>query len=383
MIAHLTTVHPRGDTRIRIKETASLAENLNSSVALFIQDGQGDEQSSGGSVQIVDTGARSQGRLARMTHGAWRMYRALRRARPRVGHFHDPELIPVGLALKLSGVKVIYDVHEDLPRQILGKHWLSPWLRRPVSWVAEAVEWVAGRVFDGIVAATPTIARRFPAGKTVTVQNFPILSELVPPDPVPYAQRRPHFAYVGGITGIRGAREMVEAIGRVRDDSIRLQLAGNFSNSRDEKAVRSIDGWTRVDFHGWASRPDVARLLGNVRAGLVLFHPLPNHLDAQPNKMFEYMVAGLPVIASNFPLWREIVAGAACGLLVDPLNPGVIAEAMQWLLDHPAEAEAMGRRGRQAVEETYNWEPEAGKLIGLYRRILGEDTLKKEMGKMA
>lgn len=369
-VIQFTTVHPRGDTRIGVKEVPYLADSLEQPVALYVQDGEGSTEEPDDTT-VVDTGPRPQGRLGRMTRGAWRMYRAVRHARPAVAHFHDPELIPVGLALKLSGIKVVYDVHEDLPRQILGKYWLALWLRRPVSWAAEVMELVAGRAFDGIVAATPTIARRFPAKKTITVQNFPILSELVAPDPTPYAQRPLHFAYVGGLGKIRGSREMVEAIDQVSDTSARLQLAGKFANAADEQEAHSLEGWERVDFHGWADRLALARLLGNVRAGLVLFHPSRAHLDAQPNKMFEYMAAGLPLIASDFPLWREIVDGAGCGLLVDPLNPNAIAEAMQWILDHPEDAKAMGLRGRKAVEKTYNWEPEAEKLIGLYHRLLG------------
>lgn len=371
-IIHFTTVHPRGDTRIRVKETASLAEGLGAGVALHVQDGKGPERDEVSGVEIVDTGPPPRGRARRMVLGAWRMYRAVRSAQPQVAHFHDPELIPVGLALKVSGIKVVYDVHEDVPRQILGKHWVSPWLRRPVAWAAEAFEWLAGQVFDGVVAATPTIARRFPDNKTVTVQNFPILAELVAPDPVPYGQRPPHFAYVGGITGIRGSREIVEAIGQVAEPECRLQLAGGFSPTAHGEELAALPGWKRVVFHGWASRLEVAAILGNVRAGLVVLHPTKNYPDAYPVKMFEYMVAGLPVIASDFPLWREIVDGAGCGLLVDPLAPAAIAEAMEWLLAHPEEAEAMGRRGRQAVERQYNWAPEAEKLISLYRRLLDE-----------
>lgn len=369
-IVHITTVHARGDTRIRVKETASLAGAFDVSVSLYVQDGGGDERSPDDGVEIVDTGTRSEGRLARMTVGALRMYCAVRRARPTVVHFHDPELIPVGLALKLHGIKVIYDVHEDLPRQILGKHWLRPWLRRAVSWVAEGIERVGGWVFDGVVAATPTIARRFPAKKTVTVQNFPILSELVVPNSVSYEDRFSHFVYVGGIAGVRGSREMVEAIDRVEAETARLQLAGAFSTDADERLVRSLPGWARVEFHGWLNRLRVAQLLGKGRAGLVVLHPTSNYPDAYPVKMFEYMAAGLPVIASDFPLWRDIVHGADCGLVVDPLNPDAIARAMDRLLKDPEEAKAMGQRGRYAVETTYNWEMEADKLIDLYQWIL-------------
>ncbi|SEP03772.1 Glycosyl transferases group 1 [Rhodopseudomonas pseudopalustris] len=97
---------------------------------------------------------------------------------------------------------------------------------------------------------------------------------------------------------------------------------------------------------------------------------MPNHIDAQPNKMFEYMSAGLPVVASDFPLWREIIDGAKCGLLVDPLDPKAIADAMRWILDHPEQAEAMGRNGQAAVRNKYNWDRESKTLIDFYRTLL-------------
>ncbi|MFO7971221.1 MAG: glycosyltransferase, partial [Desulfobacterales bacterium] len=163
MIAQLTTVHQRTDIRIRLKQTAWLSKKGAYQVVLFVQDGQGHERDEASGVQIVDTGTRPANRLARMTFGAWRMWRAVHQAGPEVAHFHDPELISVGLVLKLSDVKVIYDVHEDVPRQILAKFYLPLLLRKPVAWVMEAVEWIAGRCFDAVVPATPKIADRFPA----------------------------------------------------------------------------------------------------------------------------------------------------------------------------------------------------------------------------
>jgi len=369
-LATFTTAHTRTDTRIRIKQTASLAAEMGDRVALFVQDGQGGEKDTTTGVEIVDTGPRLSSRTLRMTLGACRMWWAVRRARPRVVHFHDPELIPVGLLLKLRGMKVVYDVHEDVPRQILAKHWITPRLRRPVAALVEGIEWIAGQVFDGIVTATPTITARFPSKKTVTVQNFPMLDELMPPESQPFSERPPHVAYIGGITEIRGAKEMVRALEYVANEEVRLQLGGNFMPKGLEDEVKRLPGWSRVVAHGWVDRGTVANLLGGVRGALVLFHPVPNHINAQPNKLFEYMAAGLPVVASNFPLWREIVEGNHCGICVDPLDPKAIAEAIEFLVTHPEEARKMGENGRRAVVTKYNWDSEAEKLLSLYRELL-------------
>ncbi len=308
-----------------------------------------------------------------MTLGVWRLCCAVRAAQPRLVHLHDPELIILGLALKCLGYRVVYDIHEDVPRQVLTKFWLPAIARKPVSWIISGIEWISARVFDAVVPATPEIARRFPSRKTTIVQNFPIMDELVVTESTPYIERPPHFAYIGGITRIRGIHEMVDAMKYINlngGKDIRLRLFGSFQPISLRTQVETAAGWQLVDYLGWANRSQVAQTLNNVRAGLAVLHPTRSYLDAYPTKMFEYMSVNLPVIVSDFPLWRRIVDDAGCGLLVDPLNPRAIADAMQWILDHPAEAEAMGRRGRLAVEKYYNWESEADKLILLYKKLL-------------
>src|SRR5262249_60546130 len=99
------------------------------------------------------------------------------------------------------------------------------------------------------------------------------------------------------------------------------------------------------------SRPQVAALLGRPRVGLVLHHSLDNYLHGQPTKIFEYMSAGLPVLASDIPVCRRVIEPAACGLLADPLNPEAIASALRWLFDHPAGAAETGRNRQRAVAE--------------------------------
>jgi len=374
-IVHLTTVHPRTDARIYLKQIRALAQRDNWTLKFVVADGLGSAMSEGDSapIAIIDIGKPPGGRLGRVTLGAWRAFWIVQKLRADVVHFHDPELILIGILLKCDGCKVVYDVHEDVPRQVMGKYWLPRMLRLPTAWVMSFIEWIGGKMFDAIVPATPKIAERFPSDKTVVIQNFPILTEMVVADSVPYSQRSPSFAYIGDISERRGAREMLQSLGYLTEvTSAYLAFAGDFSPAGLEDELRTMHSWKAVNSYGYISRPQIAKLLSNVRAGLVLLHPTENYPDAYPVKMFEYMAAGLPVVASDFPLWRKIIESAGCGLLVNPLDPKAIALAMEWLLCHSDVAEIMGRRGRMAVEQIYNWEHESTKLIALYDRLLGE-----------
>lgn len=369
-IVHFTTVHSRNDIRIWVKQIHTLADVLDRTVVLYVQDGQGNEGDDFGQTLIIDLGRPTKNRFVRMTVGAWRMGLAVLRAKPVVAHFHDPELIPVGLILRLAGINVIYDVHEDVPSQILSKHWLPAFICRPFAWALSLLEWLGGWALSSIVAATPKIAERFPNDKTVTVQNFPILSEFAVNNAIKYEKRPPYIAYVGEITKLRGVFEMIEVINLVSHDGICLQIAGNFQPAKLRKEVETLSGWNRVQYHGWLDRKSVAELLGQVRMGMVLFHPEPNHVNSQPNKLFEYLSAGIPVIVSKFPLWCEIVEDNQCGLTVDPLDTDAIAESVEYLLEHPREAKRMGENGNRAVELHYNWANESKKLIDLYRELI-------------
>jgi glycosyltransferase involved in cell wall biosynthesis len=370
MIVNFTTVHPRDDSRIREKEVASLNGAFGNSVALFVQDGLGDEIDPEAGYPIVDTGPRLR-RLSRMTVGGWRMFNAVRRARPAAVQFHDPELLPWAIPLGLWGIKVIYDVHEDVPRQVLHNGRLPVWAKTLASPVAAVVEWVGARLIAGIVAATPVIAARFPPGKTILVRNFPLLDQIHRADAIPMRDRPKSFIYVGTITQNRNIFGMIEAIGLVPDPAARFHLLGEFMIAADLPAAQAMPAWSRVDFDGWLSREGVADALARARAGLLLLKPVPHEMVTLPIKLFEYMAAGLPVISSDFPLWREIIDDAGCGILVDPEDSEAVAAAMQWIIDNPDEAQAMGERGRRAAVEKFSWEPEAATLVSFYRDRLG------------
>jgi hypothetical protein len=146
-------------------------------------------------------------------------------------------------------------------------------------------------------------------------------------------------------------------------------LAGDMASDALAASLRAQPGWSRVRYVGWQSRRELRRTLAEVRLGLLPLLPAPNYVTALPTKLFEYMSAGLPVVASDFPLWRDIVESAGCGLLVDPLDPDDIAGAVRTLLDDPQRAQEMGARGRAAVERDYNWSAEGERLVAAYRGL--------------
>lgn len=362
----LTSVHPPFDTRIFHREAISLAE-LGYEVHLVAPAGE-DSIVKGVHLHAIKPG---NGRRSRMTQIARQVYRVGLGLAADVYHFHDPELIPFGILLKLRGKRVIYDVHEDVPKDILVKTWIPPWLRKPVAFSAGMAEQLAGRFLDRVVTATATVARRFPKPKTAVVQNFPVSDSLWSPDALPYGKRSALAAYVGELTQIRGIREMVIAIDKVSPPlQARLAIAGRWDPPEMAGELGALPGWKLTSYMGILSREGVRDLLAQCRIGLVVLHPTAAYVEAQPTKLYEYMSASVPVVASNFPLWREVVESCGCGLTVDPLHPAAIAQAIQWLLQHPREAEEMGRRGRQAVLERYNWEHEAAVLKSVYEGLL-------------
>src|SRR6266446_683699 len=321
-IVHLTSVHTAFDVRVFHKECKSLARS-GKHVVLIVPHPRD---------EVVDSvevkGIRiSGGRLVRMTRTAWSLYREALRQNGDVYHFHDPELIPVGLLLAAHGKTVVYDIHEDAPADMLYKDYIPGRLRRPLMWSVRKLENAACRRFSGLIAATPTIAERFCPinANTVVVHNYPMLDEIAPNVALPWNERSPIMAYIGSISERRGIREIVQALALLPPGSpAQLMLAGPFSPEGLRTELERPPGWARVQYQGVLDRPSVANLLSRVRLGL----------------------------------------------LVDPQDPQAVARAMEYLLSHDAEAEAMGRRGRQAACELYNWNSEERVLLKFYSQLL-------------
>lgn len=357
-VVMLSTVHSLDDVRIAGKEATALAA-AGHAVSVIARPGRALP-----GLDCVALDFPSVSRWLRPLVGSRAAARAVAASGARVVHFHDPELIPVGLLLKLRGYRVIYDAHEDVPADVMSKSWIPRILRPLVSRAAGVVERLAARHFDAVVAATPGIAARLlrHGAKASVVRNYARLAEF---QITSAASRQRQAVYVGRISFDRGLREMVEACGAV---GLPLVLAGSIGAA--ESAW--LQGRSGVQHVGLLDRHAVASLLAESSLGLCMLHPAPNYLEALPIKLFEYMAAGLPVVVSDLPVASAIVGEAGCGRVVVAGDAAALARALQEMLAAPDLA-AMGEAGRRAVREKYNWERESEALVALYQRLEAVD----------
>lgn len=357
-VCHVSSAHQSHDIRIFIKECRSLARAGHD--VSFVVFGESEEIDG---VKIVGLGAPPASRKERMTAGARKAYDKAASLGADIYHLHDPELLPFAKRLCEQGAKAVFDSHEDVAGQIMGKEWIPRFARRLVSLGYRRFETTVMRHIDAVVAATPRIAECFDgrAKKVVVVNNYPVLDDVVFQQR-PFSERPLAACYTGGVSIIRGGQVMIDAM---RDVEGSLVIAGPSDINLDACAN---DG--RVSYLGVVPHNQVNDVYAQSRAGVILYQPAENHCASQPNKLFEYMAAGLPVVASNFPLWKEVVEGNKCGLCVPPDDASAVGRAIASLLDDPERAQEMGRNGRRAVERCYNWDNEESSLVSLYVHIL-------------
>ena len=302
------------------------------------------------------------------------------RLRPAVLHLFMPELLPIGLLCRAFGVRVVYEVQENLRLKFDRKTSNN----NPVfQWFFGMFEQLARRfcyhVFteDSYLDAYTDLQLPF-----AVVHNFPDISSLKPPG-LPGVAGYPHrpeirehstFAYLGVISFDRGLGAMVRAMALLKPHSPNavLHLIGRCHF--DRAALEALPDYALVRqnlvFHGHLPHAEALPMVARCRAGLALLQPVGDYPRSYPTKLFEYMAIGLPVIVSDFPLYRAVVEPAGCGFCVNPADEQAIADVLMTVIDHPEKATQMGEAGKRAVADRYTWAGESEKLINFYQRIV-------------
>jgi glycosyltransferase involved in cell wall biosynthesis len=363
-ICHFTSVHPWNDIRIFHKECVSLA-SMGHEVTL-IAVGEKDDDFVFQGVRVVTVVNSFTGRGSRALRFSRKVVSSALNVDADIYHFHDPELLPYAKRFVRLSKKVVYDVHEDLPRQISTKPWIPKLFRGLAASIAEWMENHLVKGVSGVVAATPHIENRFQllTSNTCCVFNAPLLREFSLQSTPSYGSRK--LVYIGLISEKRGILTLLHALEHINGS---LQLAGKFESEQLLAQCKNMPAWKKVDYHGVLDRAAIAGLLCESSVGMVTLHPTSNYVESYPIKMFEYMGAALPVVASDFPLWKGIVEKHEAGVCVNPLEPTEIAEAVNRLFEGADQCRRMGERGRRYIIEEFNWEHEASKLNSFYETL--------------
>jgi len=352
-IAMLTSAHAATDDRIFYREAKTLID-AGYSVCVVGRHPQS-EVVDGIAIRALPS---TECRLQRMLLGTT-VLKVAKQLRARLYIVHDPELIAVALILRTLGKEVLYDAHENLPAQILQKDWLPRVLRWALVPIAACIEYVAAWLLSGVIAAVPAIQKRFPSSRTELVRNFPTKIALATlQGGLPVTERANVVIYTGGLSRVRGIHQLVDAFRGL--DNAELWLVGNFDDDEFQRQILSSLP-SNVLWLGWRPHPEVLKLYSLAKLGAILLHPTRNHRCALPVKLFEYMGAGLPLIASDFPEYTDLVQG--CGVQVNPFNVEEVRNTVCTLLADNDWLREMSAQARQRVLTSFSWEPEGQRLV--------------------
>jgi glycosyltransferase involved in cell wall biosynthesis len=298
--------------------------------------------------------------------------------RPDLFHVHEPELL--GPVLKRAGSRpVLWDVHESYLDVLMQRDWIPAWIRPVARMAWDWRERTMVRACAGVVAATEPIARRYRRlhDCVCVVANYPPRPRLEAREPKSSDTRTCVFA--GALSAERGLLEVVEALGllRKRGTDVGLALAGKPTSQEFlPRLLERAQQWRvedLVSYHGVLSKDEVARFHRNGTIGVVTYLPTGNSIAGMPTKLLECMSLGLPVVFSDFPLYREVAGDTGAGIAVDPRSAVEIAQAIARLIEDPSAAKEMGDRGQRAVQDRFNWEAERPKLLAMYESVLGSE----------
>jgi len=367
-ITHLTSVHPRYDTRIFFKECKSLTKIY--SVHLIVADSKGDEIYDG--VNIYDVG-KEKSRLKRVYSTTKKILNKAISLDSDLYHLHDPELIPIGLKLKKLGKNVVFDMHENIPLQIKDKKYIPRYLRGSLSYSYKVYEKFYLQKFDAIVLAENSYKHyyNYLSDRLVIVLNMPNVDDLK--DFKITKRVGKGVFYIGGISNGRGLDVTIEAIKKIKKSisNIYMHYIGNtYDNILETIDIKDIE--QNIKFYGSKPLYEGMKISKNCIVGLSILKPIENYKNSYSTKIFEYMAIGLPVITSDFKLYKDVIEKYDCGICIDPLDANALADAIMYIVENPKIAQKMGENGILMTEKEYNWDNEEKKLFKLYESLLNE-----------
>lgn len=296
------------------------------------------------------------------------------RLRPDLVHIFVPELIPVAFLFQLLGAKIIYEVQENLYKKFRFKRYNNHIAFRILF---RYFDHAARRNFYCIFTEDAYLKEYQDLSlPSAIVHNYVSLSFIDKhiKHGVNSPQMIPAFFYSGVISMERSFDTLVAALiilkGKYPKFQVHLFGHVRFTQNEAEQLAGYNDIRQYLTFYGYTDlRLAIGYAAGSL-AGIALLKPLADYPDSYTTKLFEYMALKLPVITSDFPLYKSVVAKANCGFCIPPTDAAQLAYSMQWIIENPAKAIEMGENGKKAVKSHYNWENEEKILLSFYKKIV-------------
>ncbi|AZT90464.1 glycosyltransferase [Caldicellulosiruptor changbaiensis] len=359
----LSSAHPWDDERVFNKITKSLKKRYETVLCAVAEN----------DLQVVDGikiyGLKKLSRAKRYKNYS-KIIRIVKEEKPDIIHFHDPDLLLLALYFKLIlKKKVIYDVHEDYSLAFKDREYLPKLLRSLFSSTFNLFEKNVSKLFDGVVVVTEDIFNKFNCKNKVILKNFPTIDM--------YEKRQEYnldgtinLVYIGSVSYHRGITNLILAVKDLQNLNIKLDIIGPAESSDYFEEIKKFEN-EKIKIWGRVPKSRVPDILKNAHIGFVTLLPLKRYLTSLPLKLFEYMAAGVPIIASNFELWKGIIESSNCGVIVDPTDIEQIKSAILYFYNNRQEIINKGQNGYRAFIEMYNWSKEEEKLFDFYKRIVG------------
>lgn len=362
-VCHITTVHKENDNRIFYKECVTLSQN-NFKVFLLCA---GAISKTIEGINIIGLPKRKNRIYHFFNVSIYHVIRDALKINAKIYHFHDPELIFAGLFLRICRKKVIFDMHENNPSSILSKPYIrSKLIKQVVSLLFRVFEKTVTPFFSKLVTARPDISENFMSLNPVTLRNFPIVENSISSKEIKIDKDKKAVIFVGGLAKIRGIKELIIAFENL--DGIELWLLGPWMSMSFKEECESLIGWKNTRYLGVVEPYDIFAYLEAADIGIVTFLPFPNHTKTLATKPFEYMMAGLPMIMSDFTYWKSFFKDLS--LYVDPADSDAIAEAINQLLSDPDKMKHMGEKAKKQIQNEFNWQVESQKLVKAYNQLI-------------
>ncbi len=365
-ICHLSSVHKANDTRLFYRECVTLAKYYET---YLVAVGDSDGEWYGVKVKAIP---QHTSRLMRFLFGIPHVLIRGIRVNASVYHFHDPELILVGLIFRFLGKKVIYDIHEDVAKLIALKTWVVfPGIVASVYKLLEAI----CLPFFHLVVSEDAYKQLYNAHTTHIIHNFAFIEKL---DSYRRNLRNTsdlNLFYIGSIDELYCIFESLESIYllKLRGYNPKVSMVG-FVSPRIEKQIENLPFYNliknNITFYGYLSAEEGFQYSVDCSIGLCLVSKNANSYESYPRKMFEYMGVGLPLITSDFPLYKKVIEKYNCGLCIKGNSAIAIADAIEVLIKDQTLRNTMSANGIKTALEHYNWEKESKSLLSLYEKIL-------------